>query len=299
MPFLTTPEPIPMRFHRSLAATVALLAAGGVACSENPNATGNPSLSVAQADSVAAAVAADLDGMPEGAVFDPLAVPFSSSQTATGTRACEPTITPSPVVNSDGDPVPDSVRIDFTGCVIERQHETITLSGAQHIVDQFPEVTGHHVRARFLDLGRSVTRLETGATWSATLNGMRQFSATASALQAEDSGIVSEFVFPDGAIAVHERDWSSVFTADAGQEITARHLPAGTWDVDGTSSWTKGDRSWSLTVNTSVPLHFDPACEFRPRFDDGTVEVVATRGGETSTVTIEFTACGQYTVTRS
>lgn len=288
-----------MRFHRSLAATVALLAASAVACSENPNATGNPSLSAAQADSVAAAVAADLDGMPEGAVFDVLA-PFPSAPLGpAGTLACEPTVSPFPPVNSDDDPVPDSIRIDFTGCVFEGRREIVTLSGARDLVDMVPLISGHTVRSRFLDFGRSVTRTETGATWSATLNGMRQFSATATELQALDSGIVSEFVFPDGAIAVHERDWSSLFTADAGQEITARRLPAGTWDVDGTSSWTKGDRSWSLTVNTSVPLHFDPACEFRPRFDDGTVEVVATRGGETTTVTIEFTACGQYTVTRS
>lgn len=288
-----------MRFHRSLAATVALLAAGAVACSENPSATGSPSLSAAQADSVAAAVAADLDGMPEGAVFDVLA-PFPSAPLGpAGTLACEPTVSPFPPVNSDDDPVPDSIRIDFTGCVFEGRREIVTLSGARDLVDMQPLVTGHHVRSRFIDFGRSVTRTETGATWSVIHNGVRQFSASAAELQAQEIDFLSEFVFPDGATAQHERDWSSVFTADAGQEITARHLPAGTWDVDGTSSWTKGDRSWSLTVNTSVPLHFDPACEFRPRFDDGTVEVVATRAGETSTVTIEFTACGQYTVTRS
>jgi hypothetical protein len=287
-----------MRFHRSLAATVALLAAGAVACSENPNATGNPSLSAAQADSVAAAVAADLDGMPEGAVFDVLG-PFPSAPLGpTGTVACEPTVSPLPVVNSDDDPV-RSIRIDFTGCVFEGRREIVTLSGARDLVDMQPLVTGHHVRSRFIDFGRSVTRIETGATWSATLNGMREFSATAALLQAQDSGIVSEFVFPDGAIAVHERDWSSVFTADPGQEITPRHLPAGTWVVNGTSAWEKGDRSWSLAVTTLESLHFDPACEFRPRFDDGKVEIVATRGDQTSTVTIEFTGCGQYTVTRS
>jgi len=287
-----------MRFHRSLAATVALLAAGALACSENPNATGSPSLSAAQADSVAAAVAADLDGMPEGAVFDQFGLP-SAPQGPTGTMTCEPTISPFPPVNSDGDPIPDSIRIDFTGCVFEGRHETVTLSGARDLVDMEPLVTGHHVRSRFIDFGRSVTRTETGATWSATQNGVRQFSATATELQAQEIGFHTEFVFPDGATAQHDRDWSSLFTADVGQEITMRHLPAGTWDVDGTSAWTKGDHSWSLTVNTSVPLHFDPACEFRPRFDDGTVQIVATRGGETSTVTVEFTACGQYTVTRS
>jgi hypothetical protein len=287
-----------MRFPRTFAATAALLAAGALACSENPNATGSPSLSAAQADSVAAAVVADLDGMPEGAVFDLLGLPPSSAQGPTGSLACEPTVSPLPVLNSDDDPIPDSIRIDFTGCVFEGRRETVALSGARDLVDMVPLISGHTVRSRFIDFGRSVTRTETGATWSVAHNGIREFSATATELLAQEIDFLTEFAFPDGATARHERDWSSLFTADAGQEITARHLPAGTWDVDGTSAWTKGDRSWSLTVNTSVPLHFDPACEFRPRFDDGTVEIVATRGGQTSTVTIEFTACGQYTVTR-
>ncbi len=287
-----------MRFHRPLAATVALLAAGAVACSENPNATENPSLSAAQADSVAAAVVADLDGMPEGAVFDVLGLAPSAPLGSTGSMLCTPTVEPLPVVNSDDDPVPDSIRIDYTGCVIEGRHQIVTLSGARDLVDIVPNAAGHTVRTRFIALGKSVTRDDREGTWSVTHNGVREFLASGAALEANEIDFRSEFVFPDGATALHERDWSSVFTADPGQEITARHLPAGTWDVDGTSAWTKGDRSWSLTVTTSVPLHFDPACEFRPRFDDGTVEVVATRGGQTSTVTIEFTACGQYTVTR-
>jgi hypothetical protein len=287
-----------MRFHRSLAATVALLAASAVACSENPNATGNPSLSAAQADSVAAAVAADLDGMPEGAVFDVLGMPLSTPLASTRMMVCEPTVTPFPPVNSDDDLVPDSIHIDFTGCVIEHRRETVSLSGAKDLVDMVPDVAGHTVRVRFIDFGKSVTRTETGATWSVVLDGVREFSASTIALELNEE-LVSEFTFPDGATARHERDWSSLFTADAGQEITLRHLPAGTWDVNGASAWTKGARSWSLAVETVTPLHFDPACEFRPRFDDGTVEIVATRGGETSTVTIEFTACGQYTVTRS
>jgi hypothetical protein len=36
-----------------------------------------------------------------------------------------------------------------------------------------------------------------------------------------------------------------------------------------------------------------------PRFDAGTLTAVVTRNGATSTVTVQFTACGTYTVTRS
>jgi len=34
-------------------------------------------------------------------------------------------------------------------------------------------------------------------------------------------------------------------------------------------------------------------------FDAGTLQFVATRNGATTNVTIQFTACGTYTVTRS
>jgi hypothetical protein len=288
-----------MRLSPRRIALGAAIAATALACSENPGAVRNPSLSAAQADSIAAAFVADLDGMPEGAVLEVLGLPLTAPEGATGTTACIPTVTPVPPVNSDDDLIPDSIHIDFTGCVIERRHYVVELSGAKDIVDMQPLVAGHHVRARFIDFGQSVTRIDRPGSWSVTHNGVRQFSASATELLAQEIDFLSEYVFPDGATAEHERDWSSVFTVDPGLEITTRHLPAGTWVVNGTSAWTKGERSWSLAVTTLAGLHYDPACEFRPRFDDGAVQIVATRGDQTSTVTIEFTACGEYTVTRS
>ncbi|HWC74763.1 MAG TPA: hypothetical protein VG454_12580 [Gemmatimonadales bacterium] len=40
-------------------------------------------------------------------------------------------------------------------------------------------------------------------------------------------------------------------------------------------------------------------CTAAPRFDAGKITAVVVRGTSTMTVTVEFTACGQYTVTRS
>src|SRR5207302_4692603 len=41
------------------------------------------------------------------------------------------------------------------------------------------------------------------------------------------------------------------------------------------------------------------SCTVRPKLDAGTSKTTVTRNGTTSTVSIAFTACGQYTVTRS
>src|SRR5439155_215529 len=76
-------------------------------------------------------------------------------------------------------------------------------------------------------------------------------------------------------------------------------LPSGTLSIDGTSTWTRGTNSYSLTVSTDPVLHYNASCTVRPKFDAGTIKTTVTRNGTTSTVTIAFTACGQYTVTRS
>ena len=69
--------------------------------------------------------------------------------------------------------------------------------------------------------------------------------------------------------------------------------------ADGTSTWTHGTNSYALTVSTDPVLHYNASCAARPKFDAGTIKTTVTRNGTTSTVTIAFTACGQYTVTRS
>lgn len=288
-----------MHPQRTLTAAAVLLAAGVVACSTDPTAAADPSLSRAQADSVAAVVVADLDAVPDGAVLDVLGGPFPGAPASSGSLLCQPTITPMPPQNSDDDPVPDYLKIDWTGCVIETPRGTIERYGTMELFDIEPLVAGHTIRAVFTDFGRRVTRAGSDGSWSVVHNGERTFVATASQIQHQEIGFLSEFTYPDGSTARHLRDWSATFAADPGETIGYGRLPAGLWEIDGTSTWEKGDRTWSVTVTTLDPLHFNPACDFPPRFDDGIVQAVVTRGDQESTVTIEFTACGQYTVTRN
>src|SRR3989442_1567948 len=61
----------------------------------------------------------------------------------------------------------------------------------------------------------------------------------------------------------------------------------------------RGDGTSSLFVTTTPPLHYNADCTVAPKFDAGTISAVVTRSSGMTTITVQFTACGQYTVTRS
>src|ERR1051326_2256898 len=142
------------------------------ACSTSPvTSPQNPVLTQPQANAVAEVVATDAASLVGGATLDeatgmPFAVALmpGAPAMAPSSATCTPTRTPSPVTNSDGDPVPDSVRIDFTGCTFSGDGHTATLSGSIDIVDPTPAPTARAFRAPPNALPPSVTRSATGAT---------------------------------------------------------------------------------------------------------------------------------------
>ena len=288
-----------MPFHRrmpSIAAAGALIIFAA-ACDNDPNAS-EPALSAAQADSVAEVVAMDLDAEIDAATSSGGASGFLLSSSNSG--FCLPTVSPTPVVNTDGDRAPDSVRISFGPCANEWFHHIDSVSGSIDVIDPTPTVAGKNVRFEFNELRHKRVFGQSGQFTSVTLDGSRAASRDSSEIQHSVTDFVTDFVFRNGGTASHSRTWNSTFTADvAGSIRRDSRLPSGTWDVEGTSEWTRGDRTFELTVETDPDLHYNADCEQVPRFDEGTVTAVVNRNGTTSTVTIEFTACGQYTVTRS
>src|SRR5690349_5545808 len=77
-------------------------------------------------------------------------------------------------------------------------------------------------------------------------------------------------------------------------------LPSGTLTINGSSTVTFNDSTvFSLAVTTPTTLHRDATCGQRPQFDAGKVVAVVTQHGATATITIKFTACRQFTVTKS
>ena len=273
------------------------------ACTDTQSPTSTPVLSQSQAQAVGDVVANDVAALPEGMSFSAsgsgLLAQLALPAAAGTTPVCTPTRTPASPTNSDGDPIPDSVRVDFAGCTSSGGSYTITISGTIDFVDPTPTVTDFGLRTRYTDFTRSITNSATSQTRSTKENGVREVIASASGLQETETNFRTDFTFPNGTTASHVRDWSVTFTPDQGGTIQHDHLPSGTLAVSGTSTWTSGSNSYSLSVNTNPPLHYNATCTVGPRFDSGTVTAQVTKGGATTTVTVTFTACGQYTVTRS
>lgn len=296
--------------HSLLALAVAAL--GVTACNGDRNmAPQSPLLSKAQAESLATTVVGDvvdeistatMDGSGGGGLAGTASLDAAAPLGSAAVPQCLPAKSPTPVVDSDNDGIPDSVRFDYAGCVISRPLEVDSLSGTIDLIDPTPAAADHSVERVFTDFRRATVRLITGATSSVTDNGVRRASHDTTTLHSSETNFRTDFVGPKGGTSEHVRTWESLFTADvAGSIMRNAVLPSGTWSVNGTSSWTKGggQRSYSLTVTTNPALHYNASCTAVPRFDAGKITAVVMRGTETMTVTIEFTACGVYTVTRS
>src|SRR5437588_9838350 len=256
--------------------TVALFAA----CSPSPvTSPQNSVLTQPQANAVAEVVATDAASLVDGATLDaatgtPFAVaPMPGSPAlATSSATCTPTRSPSPPTNSDGDPVPDSVRVDFTGCTFTGDGHTVTLSGSIDSVDATPATTDRAFRTRANAFTRTVAN-STGTTRSVVENGVRSVVGTADQIQLLDT-TQTDYTYGSGATASHARKWLATFAADqAGSIQMGSRLPSGTWTISGSSTYTSGTNSYSPSVTTSDPLHYNTSCSVEPRFDSGTLTV--------------------------
>jgi hypothetical protein len=261
-----------------------------------------PALSRVQAESLGQVMVAEaqseLDGITlSGAGLGPaLAAPVGPL--ADEGLHCIPDRSPAPVVNSDGDRVPDSVRITFPNCAFTEGDEADTISGSIDIIDPTPTVTDRARKMVFTDFRR--VEVEHGRTRSTLVNGARESLRDVNEISQSETDFRTVFVFRDGDTATSARNWSATFTADVPGAIQPdAALPSGTVNIAGTATFTRDTNSFALTVSTDPVLHYNAACTVRPKFDAGTLKATVTKNGATSNVTIAFTACGTFTVTRS
>jgi hypothetical protein len=279
----------------TLAALAAML---GTACSNNTG-PASASLTSAQADSLSAVVTTDVQAEVDFSTANGSGVVAPSGPALTPPPACV-SRTPASPANSDADPVPDSVRLTYNNCVVNYAlGGSDTVRGTIDVLDPTPSVTDHAWKHIFTDF----TRIHVGPLgrqWTWTLNGTRQIIGDSAQLAFTSTNVRTDYTWPNGGTASHVRSWSITFTADtAGQIQPDTRLPSGSLSLSGNSTWTRGPNSWNLVASTTTPLHYNVNCTVRPMFDSGTLKFVATRNSLTTNVTIQFTACGTYTVTRS
>jgi hypothetical protein len=286
-------------------AAVALVIGINACTSDHGTAPATPIVSQAQADSLAKTVVSDVVSEMGTATMDGAAAApaplFATAPMRTSTASqCIPAKSPASPLDSDHDGVPDSVRFDYAGCVISYPLAIDSLSGTIDLIDPTPLTADHAVERVFTNFRRATVNLVSNTTRAVTDNGVRTASHDLTTLRTSETNFRTDYVYANGATAEHIRTWTSLFTADVAGSIQPNAvLPSGTWTVTGTSAWTRGHSSYSLTVTTNPPLHYNASCTTAPRFDAGTITAVVTQGTHAMTVSIQFTACGKYTVTRS
>ena len=298
---LTPPRVIPAAL-----ATAALLTLG--ACAGDDPASGPQSTDLTRetAEQIALSVSDDQESFAYTSTVEPGTgarllgdgPPHFGLRFALG-AGCLPAVSPVPPANLDGDAVPDALLLDFGGVSCETDRVGIAMAGTLGIED--PAIPGFGVRFVFSDLSQALTRLATGATMVRTWDGTRQVVGSPSNPNTQLTHTITNFVttltLRDGATAVHTKNWNGNFEADVDGSLRyGAPLPAGTWSFDGNSTWTRGSGAWSVELATTTPIHFEPTCDARPRFDAGVVRLEVTRNGVTRVVTISYPECGTVVV---
>src|SRR5213593_2788841 len=146
---------------RALAGAAVALVLVTACNNENGTAPTTPLMSQAQAESLATTVVTDIAGEIGTATMDgagglaaTAAVSASAPVGSATATQCIPAESPTPVVNSDNDGVPDSVRFDYAGCVISRPLSIDSISGTIDLIDPTKLVADHAVERIFTDFKR-------------------------------------------------------------------------------------------------------------------------------------------------
>ncbi len=290
----------------ALALGALVLTLAGCSDSSGPSLGANL-LSSAQVQDVGQDVAEDVSEMTDASVFDPSTGINMAGATSNGIRvsstppACV-TVSPNPPINSDGDVVPDSARLTYN-CEFTRANGQLvdSLTGSIDFIDPLPNLTSIGVKHIFTDFTRKrVNNAFPLRSFKAVHNGTREWGGSADTLGHTITNFTTVWTHVSGRTTTHEKNWHARFVATTpGTIALAIPLPAGSFTLEGTSTWTTANRSWNVAVTTTEPLQYDPTCQVTPRLTNGTLNLVVTRNGAVTNVEIVFINCGQYQVTKT
>jgi len=152
--------PVSHLLRRIVAGAAGVALAAAAACTRDSTAPAaltapqQPALSASEAQSVGDAMTVDVGSELEGvsAFGSPFMPGMFAEASSDDAARCMPTFSPLPVVDSDGDRVPDSVHVTFAGCAFAMGAEADTVRGAIDVVDPTPKIADRDVRIRFRKL---------------------------------------------------------------------------------------------------------------------------------------------------
>ena len=277
------PGPMPRPcIHIPALALAALLAA----CGDSNGPDGGP-----LPDGVAGAIGVTVRDEVE-ASLDALTLPTQLEPL--GSELEESCAAPSDAAETDGDGIPDAATYIFTAppCRFpDIRGTTLDVVGQLQVEDPAPDDAGFGYNATLVSLRAGFTGEDADHSYEVTRNGTRTLGGSTAGLR-----LVTDLqllrTFPGVSDAAVEQAWSVDFAPEASLQIN-RPLPAGSLDLSGTLSWSRGSaESYVLTVTTPTPLHFDPGCEGPQRFDAGELHAAGTFGDVEGYVRLRWGDCG-------
>jgi len=201
-------------------------------------------------------------------------------------------MTVSSFADADGDGIPDEADFVFSasGCLFTLDDGSGTTAGTVHVVDPgaafgFSETLS--------GLSYTMTVNQPAETRVLTLSGQRQVTGSPSQIRLTQNVQVGVTTTGKPSASATE-SWDAVFTAAQGSAVTfgvGARLPDGGTVVAGPLTWIQGGNTVSMSLSTTLPIWFDPACE-SPFPSSGEVHAQVVSGGPSGYVKIRWSECG-------
>ena len=278
---------------------VLTLAASLAACNPGSLQTSNPSALEIQAtsDAMTDELLSSSSQVTLENSINSLSFGDSSQSNLRAKPACV-TVTPSPLVDTDGDGVADTATYSFN-CTKTGVFFSSSKTGTLVVNDPSSDalVWGFDSTA---NLTESRTNLTTGKTVTEVRKGSRSPRKTADQVVQSHNITVTRSVTgePDATIT---NLWNYTFNATTpGSIVMGQPLPAGTASLAGNWSFSRDTKSRTYSVTTISPLQYDPNCSEPLKIVAGKIRGTLVNNSGEGFIEITYNACGTApTITKS
>jgi hypothetical protein len=200
------------------------------------------------------------------------------------------TITPSPVVDTDGDKVPDSATMTFD-CSRDSTGYSFSRTGTIQISDP-SSIAGEGGFDSVINLSEKRTNKLTGKVVSETRTGERHPRRNGDKITQNHDITIARTVTDEPDASIHNV-WKLEFAATiAGSIVKGSLLPAGTLSIDGTHTVLRDGATRTYSIQTPTVLTYDPTCDADVKYVSGILKITATGAEKDGTLEIAYGACG-------
>ena len=219
---------------------------------------------------------------------------MSDAVSAQARRACV-TVNPDPVVDTDGDFVPDNATYTFD-CSLTRPLFTYSTTGTLQVSDPSSDAGtwGFNSTA---NLTSTRTNSQNGNVLTEVRTGTRSPRKTGDSITQSHNITVNRTLAGEPKSVITNL-WNLNFTATTPGSIQmGAALPAGTLSAAGNYTFARDGVTRTWTISTVSPLQYDPACDNELKTVGGTLRATLSGVGGSGFFEIVFGACGVAPVT--